>query len=483
VLAAVLGSSVVMLDATVVNVALLRMGADLDAGISGLQWVLTGYLVTLSALILLGGALGDRYGRRKIFIAGTIWFALASLLCAVAPNVPILVAARALQGIGGALLTPASLAIIQSSFRPDERMRAIGAWSGLGGVAAAVGPFLGGWLIDAFSWRAIFLLNLPVGLVVVAVAARHVPESLDVGRSGWHPDVAGGLFGALGLAGVTYALIEGPALGWNATRVLAAFAIGAAGFVAFVVVEARDPHAMLPLGIFRSRRFTGANLTTFVVYGALGGFFFLLAVELQSGMGYSPLEAGAAGLPVTLLMLAFSARSGALAQRIGPRIPMTIGPLVMAVGLVLARRIVPGAGYVDGVLPSIVLFSIGLVVTVAPLTATVLDAAPAEHAGVASGVNNAVARAASLVAIAVLPALAGIGGDIVPSVDRLADGFRTSSTIAAVLCAAGGVISWLTIGDEKPSAPASEEEFHCAVGAPPLRPSEPHWGCPERRVA
>jgi EmrB/QacA subfamily drug resistance transporter len=472
-----------MLDSTVVNVALLRMGADLHAGVSGLQWVLTGYLVTLSALILLGGALGDRYGRKKIFIAGTVWFALSSLLCAIAPNVPVLVAARALQGVGGAMLTPASLAIIQSSFHPEDRMRAIGAWSGLGGVAGAVGPFLGGWLIDAFSWRAIFLINLPVGVIVLVVATRHVPESVDAGRAGWHPDVAGGLLGALGLAGVTYALIEGPSLGWDATAVVGAAVLGVVCLAAFLVVEARDPHAMLPLGVFRSRRFTGANLATFAVYGALGGFFFLLAVELQRGMGYSPLEAGAASLPITLLMFALSARAGAFAQRIGPRLPMTIGPLVMAAGLLLARRIVPGATYAVAVLPSIVLFAIGLVLTVAPLTGTVLDAAPAEHAGVASGVNNAVARAAGLVTIAVLPALAGIGGDVVPTAAVLANGFQTAALIAAVMVAVGGAIAWLTIGTERPSAPASEEEFHCAVGAPPMRPSEPHWGRPEGRAA
>jgi EmrB/QacA subfamily drug resistance transporter len=477
--AAVGGSSIAMLDATVVNVALPRLGADLDMGFSGLQWVNNGYLVTLSALILLGGALGDLYGRRKIFVIGTAFFAIASLLCGIAPNGPTLVAARALQGIGGALLTPASLAIIQSSFSREDRGRAIGAWSGLGGIASAIGPFIGGWLVASVSWRAIFLINLPVAIVVIAIAQRHVPESSAPARPGWHPDIAGGLSGALGLAGLTYALIEYPSRGWSSPVIRSALALCAVGIAGFVVVELRERHPMLPLGIFRSLRFTGSNVATFAIYGALGGFFFLFAVHLQQGLGYSPLEAGAASLPITLIMLGHSARAGRMATRIGPRPLMTLGPLVMAIGLLLARRIQPGADYLTDVLPSVLVFAIGLVHTVAPLTTTVLAAAPPEHAGVASGVNNAVARAASLVAVAVLPPLAGLGGDIVPDAQTLADGFSRATTIAAVAVAAGGVISLLTVGKELPTAPALGEEHHCSMAGPPLRPSEPHWGHPK----
>lgn len=477
--AAVGGSSVAMLDATVVNIALPKLGADLDMGFSGLQWVSNGYLVTLSALILLGGSLGDLYGRRRIFVIGTAGFAVASLFCGLAPNGPALVAARALQGIGGALLTPASLAIIQSSFHPDDRGRAIGAWSGLGGIAAAIGPFLGGWLVEGIGWRAIFFLNLPVAAAVIVLAQRHVPETSAPPRAGWHPDVAGGVFVALGLAGLTYALIEYPARGWSSPAIRVAAAASVTGFLAFVIVERRERHPMLPLDIFSSMRFTGTNLATFAIYGALGGFFFLFAVVLQEALGYSPLAAGAAGLPVTIVMLVHSARAGRMATRIGPRLPMTLGPFVMAAGLLLARRIEPGAGYVTVVLPAVLVFAAGLVHTVAPLTTTALAAAPAEHAGVASGVNNAVARAAGLVTVAVLPPLAGLGGSVVPDAQALADGFATAMLIAAGALIVGGFISMVTVGSEPMEAPAYEDEYHCAVAGPPMRPAHPDWGCPE----
>jgi EmrB/QacA subfamily drug resistance transporter len=475
---AVLGSAVVFVDSTVVNLALTRMGADLDMGFAGLQWLISGYLVTLSALILLGGGLGDLYGRRRIFVIGTAWFAVASLLCGIAPSSGVLIAARALQGVGGALLTPASLAIIQSSFHPDDRGRAIGAWSGLSGIAGAIGPFVGGWLVG-YSWRAIFFMNVPLAAVVIYVALRHVPESVDPSRRGWHPDVAGGLLGAIGLAGLTFALIEGPTRGWSSQLVVAGVAAGAIGLTGFVVTEAREGHPMLPLRIFRSLRFSGTNVATFVIYGALGGFFFFFAVNLQRALGYSPLEAGAASLPVTLLLLAFSSQAGRLAQRTGPRLPMTAGPLIMAVGLLMARRIQPGGSYESTVLPAVVVFAIGLVLTVAPLTATALSSAESDLAGIASGVNNAVARAGGLVAVALLPAITGLGGDVNPGPATLTAGFRTAMTIAAIATAAGGIIALLTVGKEKPAAPAAEEEFHCAVSGPPMRPGEPRWGCPE----
>src|SRR5688500_14641066 len=303
--AAVLGSSVAFLEATVVNVALPELGRDLDADMAGLQWTINGYLLTLAALILLGGSLGDRYGRRRIFEVGVVWFTLASALCAAAPNVEVLVAARAFQGIGGALLTPASLAIIESTFHRDDRGRAIGLWSALSGVAAAAGPLLGGYLIHAVSWRAIFLINLPLGAFVVWMSRRHVPETRDETITG-RLDAAGAVLAAAGLGGVTFALIHAPEHGIGSPSDVAALVVGLAALAAFVIAERRSAQPMLPLSIFSSRQFSGANLVTFVVYAALGGVFFLLVVFLQVALGYSPIAAGAASLPVTALMLVFS---------------------------------------------------------------------------------------------------------------------------------------------------------------------------------
>jgi EmrB/QacA subfamily drug resistance transporter len=350
---AVLGSGMAFLDGTVVNVALPTIGRDLDASTSSLQWILNGYTLALAALILLGGSLGDRHGRRRIFVLGVCIFTAASLLCAVSPTVEVLIAARVVQGVGGALLTPGSLAMIESSFRASDRPRAIGAWSGLTGVASAVGPLIGGYLVSAFSWRAVFLLNLPIGVAVVALA-RHVPETRDPTAHG-RLDVRGATLGALGLAGITYALIEGPDKGLSASIVVTA-AVGLGGFAAFLLSERRSPNPMMPLGMFASRQFSAANIVTFVVYAAIGSFFFLMISFLQIALGYSPIAAGAATLPVTLLMLVLSARSGALAQRIGPRIPLTVGPITMATGLLLLTRINPGDGYVASVLPGVIVF-------------------------------------------------------------------------------------------------------------------------------
>ena len=456
----VLGSGIVSLDATVVNIALPRLGEDLGANFADLQWVLNSYTLTLASLILVGGALGDRLGRRKVFVVGVVWFALASLLCGIAPNATTLIAARALQGIGGALLTPGSLAILQSSFHRDDRARAIGAWSGLGGVTTAIGPFLGGYLVDAASWRWIFLLNLPLSALVIWIAARHVPESRSRDVPG-PLDAPGALIGALGLAGTTYGLIE------------RSWPIGVAGvvaLVAFVVVEARRRFPMLPLAIFRSRQFSAANLVTVFVYGGLGATLFLIGLVLQESLGYSPLEAGMATFPITIIMLVFSARAGALAQRIGPRWPMTVGPVVIAGGLLAMVRINPGESYAAAVLPAVTLFSCGLALTVAPLTATVLAAASAEHAGVASGVNNAVARVGSLLAVAAVPLVAGFspGVDVAP--DTLVDGFHTVLVAAAVLVLLGAVVAFAgirsTVLDEQ------TDDFHCGTDAPPLSAGE-----------
>ncbi|MDQ3766804.1 MAG: MFS transporter [Actinomycetota bacterium] len=472
-LASVLGSSIAYLDATVINVALPALGEDLNAGLSDLQWTLNGYLLTLSALILTGGALGDRYGRRRMFIVGVVWFAVASILCGLSANVEVLIAARILQGVGGALLTPASLAILQASFRPEDRARAVGAWSGLGGVSAAIGPFLGGYLIDALSWRFIFLLNVPLAAIVILVSLRHVPESRDP-TSARSPDIMGALAIGAGLAGLTFALIEAPGRGLGSPEVLLAAATGVAGLVVFTWVEMRGRHPMVPFDIFSSHQFTSANLVTFVVYGAFGSFSFLLMVQLQQVLGYSPLGAGMAGLPITLLLLVLSAPAGDLAQRIGPRLPMAAGPIVMAAGLVLTSNLAAGNAYLTGVFPSVVVFGLGLSLTVAPLTATVLASTDDRHAGVASGINNAVARVAGLVAVAALPVAAGLSGADYANPLAFAQGFRVAMLLSAAVAFAGGVLAWFTIRNDVLPERAPARRHHCAVDGTPLQPHNRH---------
>jgi EmrB/QacA subfamily drug resistance transporter len=473
--ATVLGSGIAGLDATVVNVALPAIGKDFGAGVSGLQWVITGYLITLAALILIGGSLGDRYGRRRVFLVGVVWFTVASVLSGTASTLGFLIAARALQGIGGALLAPGSLAIIEASFRPEDRGRAIGAWSGLGGIATAIGPFAGGWLVSAVSWRLIFLLNVPLAAIVL-FASRHVPESTDPTVTG-ALDVAGASLGVIGLAAGTYALIESHS-GVSTVVIVAAAVVGAVGLIGFVVVERTGRHPMLPLDIFSSRQFSAANLVTVAVYAALGGVFFLLAVDLQQVLRYSPVAAGAALFPVTVILLLLSSRAGALSQRIGPRLPMTLGPLTVAVSLVLMRGIGAGARYLPDILPAIVVFGLGLALTVAPLTTTVLAAADPRHAGVASGVNNAVARVAGLLAVALLPALSGLTGRSYRHAAAFSAGFQTAVTICAVLCVVGGLIALVGISNETVAAankapagaPAgSTAQTCCPIDGPPIR--------------
>jgi len=469
--ATVLGSGVAALDATVVGIALPTIGHEFRADVAGLQWVVTSYLLTLSALLLVGGALGDRYGRRKVFVVGVIWFAAASLLCGLAPNIVFLIAARALQGVGGALLVPGSLAILEASFVPGDRSKAIGAWAGLGGIATAVGPFVGGYLIGAVSWRLIFYLNLPLTLAVVAIALRHVPESRDPAASGI--DIVGAALAAIGLAGVCYGLIEGPDLGWRSPAIVLTLAIGVLALGLFVVAEMRLRHPMLPLAVFRSRQFSAANIVTLVVYAGLGGALFLLPVELQQVAHYTPLESGASLLPLTVIMLALSAWSGALASRIGPRLQMSIGPVIVAIGLVMFGRIDASGGYLGEVLPAVIVLGLGLAATVAPLTSTVLAAAPAERSGIASAVNNDVARAAGLLAVAILPAAAGITGASYLHPDVFSAGFRTAMLAAAVTCVLGGVLAALTIRKPAPTSDATPVPapgaVHCALDAPPLR--------------
>jgi EmrB/QacA subfamily drug resistance transporter len=363
-LATVLGSGLAFLDMTVVNVALPTIGTALDASVAGLQWIVNGYTLTLTSLILIGGSLGDRFGRRRIFLVGVVWFAAASLLCAVAPTSKSLVAARALQGIGGALLTPGSLAILQASFAPGDRGRAVGAWSGLSGIAGAIGPFVGGWLIAVGSWRLIFLINVPLAAVVVAVAMPHVPETRDPTAAG-RIDVTGAVLTAVGLAGVTWALTEAGEHGATAA-VLSAGALGMASLAGFVAAEQHIRNPMLPLDLFRSQQFTAANLVTLIVYASLGVTFFLLVVQLQQVLGYSPMQAGLATMPITGLMLVLSAGAGRLADRVGPRLPMTVGPLCIAAGLALLSRVQAGATYVGTVLPGLLAFGLGLSLTVPP---------------------------------------------------------------------------------------------------------------------
>lgn len=471
--ATVLGSGMAFIDATVVNVALPRIGESLDAGLAGLAWTINAYTLTLASLILLGGSLGDRFGRRRVYVVGVAWFALASLLCGLAPNIGTLISARALQGIGGALLTPGSLAILQSSFRREDRARAIGAWSGLGGIAGAAGPFLGGYLVQAASWRLIFLINLPLAVAVIAITLRHVPESRDPLASR-HIDVLGAALGAVGLGSLTYGLIAWQGKGLGSTDVLLSLFVGVVALIAFVVRErtAKDP--MLPLGIFSSRLFTVTNLVTFMVYGALGGVFFWLVLDLQVVAGYQPLAAGISLLPVTLIMLLLSARMGALAQRIGPRLPMTVGPLLCAVGVALMTRIDEDPSYVLDVLPAVVIFGLGLSLTVAPLTATVLAAASDRHAGLASGVNNAVARVAGLLSIAVLPLVAGLSGEAYTNPSLLEPAFRKALWVCAGLLLVGSVLSALFVRSpqsDRTAVPrqAGEPRRSCPIDGPPLQ--------------
>ena len=442
--AAVLGSGMAMLDGTVVNVALRTIGKDLNASLAQLQWVTNGYLLMLASLVLLGGALGDRLGRRRVFVIGVVWFAVASVLCGMAADPTMLIAARLLQGVGGALLTPGSLAIIEAVFRPDDRGRAIGAWSGLGSIAAAIGPFVGGLLIEYADWRWIFLVNAPIAALTVMAALRWVPETRAEKQGPF--DVVGAILAAMFLGGLTYWLIE-----FHSSHALLALGIGVVAGASFLVVEHRSRHPMMPLDMFASRDFSAANAMTLLVYAALGAIMFFLVLDLQTVVGYSPLEAGLAMLPLTVIMLLLAPRGGALGARIGPRIPMTVGPLVMALGVAGLSRVDAGTSYWTGVLPSVCVFGLGLALMVAPLTATVLAAAPGDRTGIASGVNNAVARAGSLFAVAALPVAVGLGGEQYADPVAFGAAYQKAMIASAALLVLGGVIAWLTISHGPPA--------------------------------
>jgi EmrB/QacA subfamily drug resistance transporter len=437
-LAAVLGSGMAFLDGTAVNVALPALERELGTGLTGLQWTVDAYLLTLSAFLLLGGSLGDLYGQRRIFALGVAWFALASAGCALVSSTLALALARAIQGVGAAILVPGSLAALRTGIREKDQGAAIGAWAGLSGVSTAAGPLLGGWLVQSVSWRAIFLLNLPLAALALWAAARFLPSS--AGRGGVRLDVSGATAAALGIGGVTFALIEGPAGHWQ-LEALGAGVLGLVALGAFTALE-RRPGAMLPIALFRSRAFTAANLTTLCVYAGLGSAIFLLAITLQQALGYSPLGAGAALLPVTLLLLVLSPAAGRLAQRWGARLPMSVGPLFIALGLLLFLRVQPDVAYLTGIFPGVLVFAVGLAVTVAPLTGAALSAVDASYAGIASGVNNAVARLASLLGVAAIPWAAGLASGASPLASAtLLTGFHRAMVACAALALAGGAIA------------------------------------------
>lgn len=474
-LATILGSGLAGIDATVVNVALPAIGESFDASFATLQWTVSAYALTLAAFILVGGVLGDRLGRRRVFVIGVVWFALASLACGLAPSAGVLIAARALQGVGAALLTPGSLAMLQASFAPEDRARAIGAWSGLGGVATAIGPFLGGWLVDFASWHWVFLINVPIAALVVWIAVKHVPESRDE-TAAPGLDVAGATLGVIALAGVSYALISSGEQGWS-TWVLVSAAVGVLAGVAFWWVERTSDHPMLPLSVFSSRQFSAVNAMTLTVYAGLGVVMLLLVVQLQVVSGFGAIAAGVSLLPATVLMLLLSGRSGDLASRIGPRLQLTVGPVLVAAGMALMVRIGPDASYVVDVLVPVAVMGLGLSAMVAPLTATALASVDSGHSGLASGVNNAVARTGGLLAVAAIPAVAGLSGQVESDPAAFDAGFDRAVLIAAGLVLAGGLLGWLTIRNdvladespgERPDDASPEQLRHCGVAAPPL---------------
>jgi EmrB/QacA subfamily drug resistance transporter len=491
--ATILASSMAFIDGTVVNVALPFLQTDLKATAIGIQWVIEAYALFLSALLLVGGSLGDRYGRRKIFSIGVVIFAAASALCGFAANIEQLIAARAVQGIGGALLVPGSLALISSSFGPDERGRAIGTWSGFSAMTTAIGPVLGGWLVEHWSWRAAFFLNLPLALAVLLISAWKVPESRDEDEEG-PLDWLGAALATIGLGGVVYGLIESPRLGFSNPLVLLTLITGTLALAAFMINEARARNPMVPLGLFRDRDFAGANALTLLLYAALGGTFFFFTLNLIQIQGYSATAAGAALLPFVVLMFTLSRWSGGLIDRFGARLPLTVGPIIAGAGFALFALPTISGNYWTSFLPAVVVLGLGMTITIPTLTTTVMSSAGEEQAGVASGINNAVSRTAGLLAIAVFgvvmlhafsQTLASRMGEIqiddrlrqsvyeqrvklagleLPPADSatqakikgaVADsfvfGFRIVMLISAALAVASAISSWLLIRKSRPT--------------------------------
>jgi EmrB/QacA subfamily drug resistance transporter len=453
--ATILGSTVVFLDSTVVNVALPAIADGLNAGLAGQQWVVEAYMLTLVSLLLVGGSLGDQFGRRRVYAIGLVAFGATSVLCALAPSVELLIGARALQGVAGALLVPGSLAIVAATFEGAARGKAVGTWTAWTGIAVVVGPAGGGALVEALSWRAIFWVNIPLIAATVALCLHSVRESRDPGafRGVDRPGIA---LSAAGLGGPVFALIEQPAHGWGDPIVWAPLIAGVACFALFLLREARIRHPMLDLALFRIRNFRVANLTTFAAYAGLIAALFFITIFLQQVGGYSPLEAGLATTPVSLILFVLSPRWGRLASGSGPRLPMSLGPVVGGLGLIMLLRVGADPGYVSEVLPAIVVFGLGLSATVAPLTATVLDSVEERHVGIASGINNGVSRVAGLLAIAVLGALisarfdsvtGGVGAGPLTAAAPAAStaAFHLGVLIAGLLMIAGGVVAALGI--------------------------------------
>ncbi|TDC45906.1 MFS transporter [Jiangella ureilytica] len=458
--ATALGSGMAFLDGTVVNVALPTIGRELDATLAQLQWTVNSYTLTLAALILLGGSLGDRLGRRRVYLAGVVWFTAASVLCALAPTAEVLIAARALQGIGGALLTPGALAILQTAVHPDDRPRAIGAWAGLTGVSGVIGPLLGGWLLE-YDWRWVFAINVPLAALTMWLILASAPESRDE-EAGGRFDVEGAVLGAVALGASTYALISWPDSGASALNAgMAVLSLAAAA--GFLYRERVAAHPMVPLTLFSDRTFSGINLMTFAVYAGLSVVMFFLVLQLQVTLGWTPLEAGIATVPTTILMLLFSGRSADLAKRFGVRPPLITGSVCGAVGVALLVMIDDGDSYLLDVLPGVTLLGVGLTTLVPTLTATVMASAPQHLAGVASGVNNGVARAAGLLAVAALPAVAGLSGEAYADPDLLTDAYRIAMGVCAALLA-GGAVAALTLRPRALTEPPATEPAAAAVG-------------------
>ncbi len=507
--ACILGSGIALLDSTVVNVALPTIQHDLGGGLAAQQWVVNAYLLTLGSLILVGGSLGDLYGERRIFALGVGGFGGASLLCALAPTIGALIAARALQGVAGALLTPSALAVIVATFRESERGPAIGSWTAWGGIATVLGPLAGGWLLQISSWRVIFLINLPLVLICVTLILTVIPRASPRRESARKIDALGGCLCALGLGGPVFALIEQPRLGWGSPGVIVPLILGAVLLVCFAVHESRARDPMLPLTLFRRRNFSAGNIETLAMYAGLAILFFFLTIFLQQIGGYTPLQSGLATLPATVVMFALSKRFGALADRFGPRFFMGVGPLVAAAGLLSFQRIGVHVDYVSDVLPGILIFSLGLSMTVAPLTAAVLAGVDTGQAGIASAVNNATARVAGLLGTAAVgaavaasfvsgldnslagrplgspakaavaearklplgrPDTSGLPGPQARAITEAADeasldSFHLGMGIAALLVAAGGLVGVIGVRNPRRAVSAEQCEGGQLVGA------------------
>lgn len=438
----ILASSLSFVDASVLNVALPAIRSGYGANAQQVQWVVNAYLLPLSALLLLGGAVGDHFGRKRLLVVGTSLFGMASLICALAPTLPLLLAARAMQGIGAALLLPNSLALLNAAFSGEKRGRAVGTWAAAGAAAAAVAPLIGGWLVGSVGWPAIFYINLPLAGGAIFLALRFVKESSEPGAG--RTDYPGALLATGGLGGLTYGLTL-----WSATRhfggeARATLALGVAMFLGFLWVEhRRKSRAMMPLELFEGRCFSGLNLLTFLLYGAFGAAMLLIPYVLISSGGYSPVQAGLAMLPLPVLMTSLSPTMGGLAQRIGPRIPLTIGPLVVAAGMAASLLITERSSYWTGTFPTILLMAVGMTIAVAPLTASVLGSVEERHVAMASGFNSAVARTGGLIAIALLGAVLASSGD------QLFAGFHVAMTISAAVAALSAIVALAMLGGAK----------------------------------